>query len=76
VFDVNAYQVIRYASALVGHVQPNNIERFVAIHELKFSDMLVLTHAHTVLSLPNHCKWQTLTLALNIGKARRLQAAW
>ena len=68
--------VSRHAPALVGHVQPDNIKCFVTSHEPIFTDMRVLTHAHTSLSLPSDCKWQTVVLALNIGKARRLQAGW
>ena len=74
--DVSAYQVLRYASALVGREQPNNAERFVCGQSPIEIHIHAGTHIRTVLSFASHRMWQTVVLAVNIGKARRLQAGW
>lgn len=76
VMDVSAYQVVRYASALVGREQPNDAERFVYGQPPIEIHTHAGTHIRTVLSFASHSKWQTVVLAVNIGKARRLQAGW
>ena len=76
VMDVSAYQVVRYASALVGREQPNNAERFVCGQPPIDIHTHAGTYVRTVSSFASHCKWQTVVLAVNIGRARRLQAGW